>query len=393
MWRLRVLRTLDRVSTVNWLARLPRSAAGVGLGVVFALVLAGNAIRLAAARDNWVFDFCVGIVACVIALLRERGRARAALAGLAVAALAIVIAPLGHLPGEPGLATVLALLVLGGSAVRALPPWLCAAVAAGGISIMAAGWYTADPADGSRPAPVQIGVMGWMAAIGCGLGLRVLDARRKSVTESIRRDERVALARELHDVVAHHVTGIVLQTQAARLVGPKDPGRLDATLAGIETAGTDALAAMRRVISLLRDADDGSTTAPRPEQLAELVQRFDGHGPAVRLDVAADEAQWPPEVTTTVYRVVQESLTNIARHAAHARSATVSVAQDEKSVTVEITDDAPPGPSRFPHRGGHGLIGMRERVEALGGTLDVGPEPGVGWSVQARLPVTAGGRA
>lgn len=364
-----------------------------GLAVVFAAVLGANAYRLAAAGNDWVFDLVVGAAVCVTALLRERGRAWAALVGLGIAAAGTVIARLGHLPGEPGAAVVLALLVIGGAAVRTLKPWLTAVVAAAGIVVVSASLLAAGPSYSARPAPVQFAISGWIAAIACGLALRVLDARRRAVAETIRRDERLALARELHDVVAHHVTGIVLQTQAARIVGRRSPEELDGTLAAIETAGTDALTAMRRVITLLRDDDDGATTTPRPEQLAELVRRFDGHGPAVSLDLPADETSWPPEVTTTVYRVVQESLTNIARHAAHARSATVSVAQDAKVVRVEITDDAPPAPSRFPHRGGHGLLGMRERVEALGGTLHVGPKPGAGWSVQATLPVPAGERA
>lgn len=95
-------------------------------------------------------------------------------------------------------------------------------------------------------------------------------------------------------------------------------------------------------------------------------------------------------MTNTVYRVVQESLTNISRHAPHARSVTVSVAEDRQSITVEVVDDTPPVPARYQHRGGYGLIGMRERVETLGGTLYAGPRPGAGWSVLATLPVPTG---
>jgi signal transduction histidine kinase len=94
-------------------------------------------------------------------------------------------------------------------------------------------------------------------------------------------------------------------------------------------------------------------------------------------------------VSSTVYRVVQESLTNISRHAPHARSVTVSVARERDAVTVEVADDAPPVPARHTHRGGYGLVGMRERVEALGGLLSAGPRNGTGWSVLATLPVPA----
>jgi signal transduction histidine kinase len=95
---------------------------------------------------------------------------------------------------------------------------------------------------------------------------------------------------------------------------------------------------------------------------------------------------WPSEVSSTIYRVVQESLTNIARHAPTARSVTVDIAQDHQAVTVEVTDDAPAAPTR-PRRGGYGLVGMRERVEAIGGTLRAGPRGDAGWSVWATLPL------
>jgi signal transduction histidine kinase len=108
----------------------------------------------------------------------------------------------------------------------------------------------------------------------------------------------------------------------------------------------------------------------------------------VHLRVSDGEFGWPPEVTSTVYRVVQESLTNIARHAPHARSVTITIAQDQQAVTVEIVDDAPVAPVRY-HRGGYGLVGMRERVQALGGTLHAGPREEAGWSIRAILPVPA----
>jgi signal transduction histidine kinase len=105
---------------------------------------------------------------------------------------------------------------------------------------------------------------------------------------------------------------------------------------------------------------------------------------------------WPPEVTTTVYRVVQEALTNITRHAPHAGAVTVSVSNVPAGVTVEVSDDAPHAPALQPMLhptrqvgGGYGLIGMRERVETLGGTLEAGPRPGRGWTVRATLPVAA----
>jgi signal transduction histidine kinase len=401
--------------------------ANAGLASLLSLVVVFAAVQYAREGRNWALDFGAGTALSVVAVLRERHRGWAAVAGLALAGAAGVAARLGQLPGEPGAAAILALLVLGGAAVRTLPPRAAIGVAAAGAAMLTAGLLTADR---TYPGmPFRLGAQGWCFALGIGLWLRFLDYRRTVIDDRVRRDERVDLARELHDLVAHHVTGIVLQTQGARIVARSHPERLDATLAGIEQAGTEALAAMRRVVGLLRDADDGATTAPGPEQLTELVRRFDrqrrpagrsgadgrsdgydgghsddghndddaGPGPSVRLRLPdqADQAAWPPELTTTVYRIVQESLTNIARHAAHARTATVDVSQDQWAVTVEVTDDAAPAsprPTRVPRQRGFGLVGMGERVEALGGTFRAGPAPGAGWSVRASLPCRAGER-
>ncbi|MFF2146553.1 sensor histidine kinase [Kitasatospora sp. NPDC058190] len=237
----------------------------------------------------------------------------------------------------------------------------------------------------------HVGVQGWLVGLGTGLVLRFLEHRRQATVEAVRRDERLALARELHDVVAHHVSGIVMHTHAAQIMLRKQPDHLGAALADIERSGTHAMDAMRRVVALLRDAEDGVAVTAGPEQLIDLVRRFEEHGPAVDLRLPTGAPTWPPVVTATVYRVVQESLTNIARHARGARAATVTIAQDRTDITVEIGDDAPPHPPiRSSPRGGYGLVGMRERVEALGGTLDAGPRPGAGWSVRATVPLQAG---
>jgi signal transduction histidine kinase len=152
------------------------------------------------------------------------------------------------------------------------------------------------------------------------------------------------------------------------------------------------LTAIRQVVGLLRDPDDTSGVPPTPEPISRLVERFAEHGPAVdlRLPPGVPTSAWPPEVASTIYRVVQEALTNIARHASGARSVTVTVTHDPRQVSVEVTDNAPTTHSR--PGGGYGLVGMRERVEALGGRLRAGPLPEAGWAVQASLPLPAPGR-
>ncbi|MGW5672196.1 sensor histidine kinase, partial [Micromonospora sp. NPDC003776] len=234
--------------------------------------------------------------------------------------------------------------------------------------------------------------LAWLVAVGIGAGLRMADARRRAAAERVRRDERLELARELHDVVAHHITGIVVQAQAAQLVGGRRPERARESLAGIETAGSDALAAMRRLVGILRDSADAAPASAGAERLADLVTRFARHGVAVRLRVPDHDPGWPPEVTTTVYRVVREALTNVARHAPGAETVAVTVTVEAGTAVVEVVDDAPPTPARHPRRRGYGLVGMRERVEALGGTLAAGPRPSGGWSVTAVLPGPTGER-
>ena len=143
---------------------------------------------------------------------------------------------------------------------------------------------------------------------------------------------------------------------------------------------------MRQVIGLLRDSDDVPGPPPGPEPLRTLVERFRALGPAVDVRLP-DQAAWPPEISTTVYRIVQESLTNIVQHAPAVNQVRITVEESLGELRLEITDDGPAGLSWRP-RTGYGLVGMRERVEALGGRFDAGPRPDGGWSVHARIPRT-----
>ncbi|GGO17846.1 two-component sensor histidine kinase [Microbispora rosea subsp. aerata] len=366
----------------------------VAFGLVAAAVLAFWAFRIAGSWGGgyWRFGCAAGAVVCVIALARRFDPARAAAAGLAVAATAVLAARFAGLPSEPGPGMALGLAVLAGTAVRALPVRTACAVAGGGLAVAAGSLLSAHTLTAAVPAVSVMNIFTWAAGVVAGLCPRLLDARRRAVAEGVRRAERLRLARELHDVVAHHVTGIVVQAQAARLVARRSPEKAGDALAEIETAGSDALAAMRRVVGLLRDSAEPAEPATIPDGLGglgELVGRFEASGRAVRLRLPDEEetATWPPEVAGTVYRIVQESLTNISRHAPHARLIMVSVARNRETLTVEVTDDSPRRVSRHHQRGGYGLLGMRERIEALGGTLHAGPRPGSGWSVLATLPL------
>jgi signal transduction histidine kinase len=377
------------LSEVEHWDRRVRLVADAGLGVVFAVMLVVTAVAIGSSWGGvyWLFDVAAGLVVCGIALLRRRHRAGAATAGLGVAAVAIMVSWVAELPQEPGPAMALALAVLVGSAVRVLPARSAVVIAAAGLAVVAGTWSAEALSSSGISGVTTLNTAGWLGALAVGLSGRLLNARRRAATEKVRREERLELARELHDVAAHHLTGIVVQAQAAQLASHSDD-KVDRSMADIEAAGSGALGAIRRVVGLLRDGDDAVTATPGFEQLSELVRGLEGRGegPAVRLRVPDGEPVWPPEVGSTIYRVVQESLTNIARHAPTARSVTVDIAQDHRTITVEISDDAPAAPTRH-HRGGYGLVGMRERVEALGGTLRAGPRGDAGWSVWATLPL------
>jgi signal transduction histidine kinase len=370
----------------------------VGLGLLLGAVLAADTAVVAARRGhgNWPFELAVGLIVGVVTLIRGRGRVRAVTAGLTVCLVAGVAGDVARLPSQPGVAATLGLLVLGAAAVRVATARQAAVVAVAGAAVLVAGRA------GVRHEYILplafLGLLAWGAAMGVGVWLRFVDARHQLAVDAARREERLELARELHDVVAHHVAGIVVQAQAARLVAARRPETLEPTLAGIESAGTEALGAMRRVVGLLRD--DGGDTASGgglghgPDELAGLVRRFAVHGPPVQLRLPDDDrASWPPEVATTVYRVVQEALTNVVLHAPEAAQVTVTVERGPSGVSVEVADDAPagrPAPSWFGRGGGYGLAGMRERVEALGGSLNAGSGPAGGWVVRAEVPAAAG---
>jgi signal transduction histidine kinase len=400
---------MRRAAGLDRVAALPRSAgwarfAGpiglarlsqAGLAAGFVVLLAADWVRVAAEGGSWPVALAAGVVVCGLALVRDRNVTWTAAAGLVAWTAAAAVAARWSLVAQPVGAAAAGVAVLGGAAVRNLPAGRAAAIALAGAGVMAAGRAADSP--GAAEAQALIGVLAWTAVVAFGLWLRYQDEQRRAAVAAVRQEVRLDLARELHDVVAHHITGLVVQTQAARLTAAERPETVSPALAGIETAGAAALAALRRVVGLLRDSGEGSSVRPGPEELAELAARFAGHGPPVdlRLPNGPPDPGWPPELSSTVYRVVQEALTNAVRHAAGASLVTVTVRHDPRRVTVEVTDDGPAAATPPARPGGYGLIGMRERVEALGGTLHAGPGdrtgpgPADGWTVRATLPVAA----
>jgi signal transduction histidine kinase len=375
------------------LARRIGAGAGaeVAIGLVMATVITVVALVHARTDPHWPFGLGVGITLCTTALLRRRHRAWAAVAGLVLFAAAGVAGALGGMPPDPLFGGgLVGLLVLGADAVRTLPPRPAILIGVASVAVIAISETVGDTGYfDNRALHAMSGATAWAAALAVGVWLRYLELRRQQTLQAVRREERLALARELHDIVAHHVTGIVVQAQAAGFTGGADPAPLLSTLRSIESTGVTALAAIRQLVGLLRSPDDTPGVSPTPEPIGQLVERFAHHGPPIDLRLPADPPvpDWPPQVTNTVYRVVQEALTNITRHAPAAHHVTVTISHDPRQVAVEITDDATATGHGTGLGNGYGLVGMRERVEALGGQLHAGPRPSAGWAIHASLPV------
>jgi signal transduction histidine kinase len=198
-------------------------------------------------------------------------------------------------------------------------------------------------------------------------------------------DERVRIARELHDVVAHTLSVIVLQAGAGRRIAPRQPDRAASVLGGIEALGREALGDMRRLVGMLRTGPERELE-PQPtlERLPDLADRVRSAGLHVDLRTEGEARPLPPGVDLSAYRIVQEALTNTLRHAGADR-AEVVVRYGGVGVEVEVTDDGR-GPGANGATGGHGLAGMRERVGMYGGELEVGASEGGGFRVRAMLP-------
>lgn len=197
-------------------------------------------------------------------------------------------------------------------------------------------------------------------------------------------DERARVAREMHDVVAHGITAMIVQADGARYAAEKDPRVATDTLATVAGTGRDALAEMRRLLGLLRGSTDPALV-PQPAlpDLAGLLDDDVASG-RVTADLPDPLPEVPDGIGLTVFRVVQEALTNVRRHAGPNARATVRLTAEPSTLTVEVVDDGH-GAAAEPGTG-LGLLGMRERVEVHGGTIEAGPAPAGGWAVRARIP-------
>ncbi|WP_405402122.1 sensor histidine kinase [Streptomyces sp. NBC_01104] len=221
--------------------------------------------------------------------------------------------------------------------------------------------------------------------------LHAEQVRAQAATQAVT-DERLRIARELHDAVAHTMGIVALQAGAARRVIDTQPARAKEAIGEVENASRETLAGLRRMLGALRETDSGEASvweAPGLDQLHRLAEATTAAGVRTILEWHGKRRPLPPDIDLSAYRIVQESVTNVVRHAG-ARECLVRIGYEEDELSLEVTDTG-----RGPAPGsdsGYGLVGMRERVALLHGDLSTGPRPGGGFRVAVRLPVPQSAR-
>ncbi|MFE1929366.1 sensor histidine kinase [Streptomyces sp. NPDC059474] len=384
----------------------------VGVSLVVLVVLEG----LNAPRPPMAAATMVSGVLCLAALaVPERLLARYAIGAVAVSCvLTVAEAQMSERPpNTPGMVELIALLLLVTRAVRRCPPLRAAGLATGPALAAVILPLRIDAWDDHLKnliAVIAVCAVPFMVMV--GLCLRLYDTLREREREAIRQGQRLEHARELHDFVAHHVTAIVAQTKAARFTAAaghtQSPEDLDRMLAQIERAGSQALGSMRAMVSSLRDHTAASaTTRPTGDPaglrgLRDLTEEFSEVGPPAELTLAPELADrpLPPGILTTVHRVVQESLTNVRKHATGVGRVEVRIGVRPgapEQLEVSVVDDgqggASPAAERSVEGSGYGLVGLAERVEKVNGRITTGPRDGGGWHVVAVLPLNKADKA
>jgi len=278
-------------------------------------------------------------------------------------------------------ASALALVAAVGVAGRTVPvpAWVLPPLA------VAVGWTVAVAVLLHRAAARDAGRQGWL-----------LERERQAAAGAAIEQERARIARELHDIVSHNVSVMVVQAGAARAgVSAAEADELITALRAVEDCGRDAMSELRNMLELLAPAADGSEPdlAPQPsmDRLGTLIDRVAFAGLPVEVSVSGEPSPLPPGIDATAYRVIQEALTNALKHAAPGGRAEVEVRYTGRNLRLEILTTAPAGGTVKPMKptgsSGRGLLGLRERVQMYGGDLHAARRLGGGFRVRARIPL------
>ncbi|TMR93477.1 sensor histidine kinase [Nonomuraea basaltis] len=342
------------------------------------------------------FGTALVVLACVPLAVRRRWPLAALCAGLVPETL---LTAFGYGGGVPGLAGLVLLFSV--ASHRGLAVALCGLLVS--LTAYAFGAVAGPIRVTSWSDHVVVAVV-LVAVWGAGRSLRLrrayleelrdranrLERAHAADTRAARAEERSRIARELHDVVAHHVSVMIVQASAARRVLASDPELAGEALSAIEHTGRMAMTEMRNIVGVLR-TDARAELGPQPglQDLPALVEQMREAGLPTRLLVEGESRPLPAGVDLAAYRLIQEGLTNSLRHAGVGAEAVVTVRHKPRELDVRVEDDGAGG-SGLSKRSGHGLVGIRERVALYGGILSIGPLAGGGFEVRARFPLKDG---
>lgn len=250
-----------------------------------------------------------------------------------------------------------------------------------------------EPLYDSSGSSMVIGAGALMLPVALGALMRFWARSQVRAREEIRVREREQLARDLHDTVAHHVSGILMHARAAKVRARADPGAAADAMDGVEDAAARTLDDMRAMVAVLRAQDEVSHARTPTYGVADipLLAHDSGPGPRVVVHTSGAVERLPAPLSSALFRAAQEAVTNARQHALEPTEVTVDLVRDGSAVRLRVHDDGRPGGVGHGRRASpsYGLAGMRERFSLLGGEVRAGPDPTGGWTVEARIPVTA----
>jgi signal transduction histidine kinase len=337
------------------------------------------------------------IVVALVATLAVGWRRREPLAVAAVEAAAILVPPLLGIRADSLALAIAAVLAVysAGAHVPLRRSWSALVAVAGAQALVIARTPDGQPLD--IVFAVTLFGAGWAVGVLVGRRTEQVGALRtlaSELHEERRREadaavaaERARIARELHDVIAHSLSVMVVQAGVIEQLLRSDPERARRAAMSIQEVGEQTSAELRRLLGLIRTNEDAAQLAPQPglAHLPRLLEQLRAAGQAVELRTVGRPRELPPGVDLAAHRIIQEALTNARKHAP-AMSATVTVRYGTNDITLTITSDGPAADRRSAPQSGHGLIGMRERCAPYGGRLTVAPTP-AGFEIEAVLPV------
>jgi len=393
---------MARPHPVQWLRSHPVAADWMLAGLLLFMGLGSHlTVEMEDAADPKWFSVVLTVVATVPAAWRRRSPIPA----LVVMMVAQMLLEIGNFEGAGWSGVIVGTYSLGAyvrGRKQLLTAGLCLAAA---LVLIIIGLFTGDaPWQALIATPVS-----FCGALVLGDNVRRRRERAAELVERAERaererellalqalqDERTRIARELHDVVAHSVSLMVIQAGAARRQLGKDPAKADNALATVETTGRQAMTEMRRILGVLRDGgqeagpDGDVARAPQPSLSGLQALADAATDMPVAVHIEGDLRGLPAGVELNAYRIVQEALTNVRRHAGPVAKVDVTVRRQPAALTVEVADDGRGASADHGVAAGFGLAGMRERVAAYEGDLVAGPRVGGGWRVRATFPVVA----